>query len=69
METSRSHPEATGQFVSLLQQVTMASKIVSSRVNRAGLAGMLGATGDTNVQGEFVQKLDLYANNTIKKAL
>jgi fructose-1,6-bisphosphatase I len=69
METSRSHPEATGQFVSLLQQVTMASKIVSSRVNRAGLAGMLGATGDTNVQGEFVQKLDLYANNTIKRAL
>ncbi|MEE2750305.1 MAG: class 1 fructose-bisphosphatase, partial [Myxococcota bacterium] len=69
METSKSHPEATGQFVALLQQVTLAAKIVSARVNRAGLAGMLGATGDTNVQGEFVQKLDLYANETIKKAL
>ncbi len=69
METSKSHPEATGQFVALLQQVTLACKIVSARVNRAGLAGMLGATGDTNVQGEFVQKLDLYANETIKKAL
>lgn len=69
METSRSHPEATGQFVTLLQQVTLAAKMVSARVNRAGLAGMLGATGEKNVQDEWVMKLDVYANETIKKAL
>jgi fructose-1,6-bisphosphatase I len=69
METSRDHPNATGQFVTLLKQVTLAGKMISSRVNRAGLAGMLGGTGDMNVQGEFVQKLDLYANDTIKTAL
>ena len=40
---------------------------MSSRVNRAGLAGMLGATGETNVQGEFVQKLDIYANEAFKR--
>ena len=69
MESGRSHAQRTGQFVTLLKQVTLAAKMVSSRVNRAGLAGMIGATGDTNIQGEFVMKLDVYANETIKKAL
>ncbi len=68
-ETTQAHPEATGQFATLLQQVSLAARMVSSRVNRAGLAGMLGETGQTNVQGEFVQKLDEYANDTFKRAL
>ena len=69
LETTRSHPQATGQFVTLLQQVTLAAKMISARVNRAGLAGMIGETGETNIQGEFVQKLDVYANETLKRAL
>ncbi|MCB9758257.1 MAG: class 1 fructose-bisphosphatase [Alphaproteobacteria bacterium] len=68
-ETARSHPEATGQFVALMHQVTLAAKMVSSRVNRAGLAGMIGQTGQVNIQGEFVMKLDVYANETFKRAL
>ena len=69
LATSQSHPQATGQFVTLLQQVTLAAKMISARVNRAGLAGMIGGTGETNIQGEFVQKLDVYANETLKRAL
>lgn len=68
-ETTQAHPEATGQFATLLQQVSLAARMVSNRVSRAGLAGMLGGTGQMNVQGEFVQKLDDYANNTFKRAL
>ena len=68
-ETTHSHPEATGRFSTLLRQISLASRLVSARVNRAGLAGMLGTTGEVNVQGEFVQKLDEYANNTFKRAL
>lgn len=68
-ETLRSHPEATGTFVHLIERISLAGKLVSSRVNRAGLAGMLGATGGMNIQGEFVQKLDIYANETFKRAL
>jgi len=68
-ETTQSHPEATGQFATLLQQVSLAARMVSSRVNRAGLAGMLGGTGEVNVQGEFVQRLDEYANDAFKRAL
>jgi fructose-1,6-bisphosphatase I len=69
LETLRGHPEATGQFVTLINQVTLAAKLVSARVNRAGLANMFGATGTMNIQGEFVQKMDLYANETFKRAI
>ncbi len=69
LETMRAHPGATGQLVTLLKQVALAGKLVSARVQRAGLAGMLGAVGGMNIQGEFVQKLDLYANETFKRAL
>lgn len=68
-ETTRTHPEATGRFAVLLQQLALAARLISARVNRAGLAGMLGGTGDVNVQGEFVQKLDEYANEVLKRAL
>jgi len=68
-ETTRDHPDATGQLATLLQQVSLAARLVSARVNRAGLAGMLGDTGEVNVQGEFVQKLDVYANDAFKGAL
>jgi len=68
-ETTKEHADATGQFATLLKQVALASRLVSARVNRAGLAGMLGETGEMNVQGEFVQKLDIYANEAFKRAL
>ena len=69
MDTLADRPGATGTFVNLCQSITLAGKMISSRVNRAGLAGMLGATGDVNIQGEFVQKLDAYANATFAEAL
>ncbi len=69
LDTTREHPEATGEFVTLIKQVALAGKLVSARVNRAGLAGMFGATGSMNIQGEYVQKLDLYANEAFKGAL
>lgn len=69
METSRLHPEASGQFLTLIQQVALASKLVAARVNRAGLTAMFGATGQMNIQGEYVQKMDIYANETFKRAL
>lgn len=68
-ETTQSHPEATGAFATLLHQVSLAGRMVSARVNRAGLADILGAAGQTNVQGEEVQKLDLVANDIFKGVL
>ena len=69
METMSATPGATGDFVNLCQSIALAGKMISSRVNRAGLAGMLGETGEINIQGEFVQKLDTYAHETFVRAL
>lgn len=69
MDTLAALPAASGTFVNLCQSVALAGKMISARVNRAGLAGMLGDTGAVNIQGEFVQKLDDYANATFKQAL
>ena len=63
------HPHATGEFSWLLGAITLASKIIADHVRRAGLVDILGPTGETNVQGEVVQKLDVIANETIARCL
>jgi fructose-1,6-bisphosphatase I len=65
LEEQRAHAGATGEFTRLFQQLALAGKIVGSRVNQAGLAGVLGVTGEVNVQGERVQKLDVFANQAL----
>lgn len=62
-------PGATGEFTSLINHLSLAIRIINSRVRQAGLAGMLGYTGNTNVQGEAVQKLDIYANDVLLNVL
>ncbi len=53
------------EFSLLLSQITTAARIVAQELRRAGLAGMLGKTGTTNVQQEEVKKLDEFANETL----
>ncbi len=65
----RAAPGATGEFTSLLSHVSLAIRIIASRVQNAGLANLLGYTGETNVQGEAVQKLDAYANDVLVNVL
>lgn len=62
----RSCPEAQ---MRLLLQVATATKAIAHQVNRAGLVGLAGAAGGTNVHGEGVQKLDMLANDTFVAAL
>ncbi|MDI1437461.1 class 1 fructose-bisphosphatase [Polyangium sorediatum] len=69
LEGQLGFPAATGTFTSLLNQIGLAAKLVTSKVRRAGLARLLGYTGQTNVQGELVQKLDEEANETLLSVL
>lgn len=62
-EMQREHPEATGELSGILGQISMAAKIVSREVNKAGLVEILGLTGEQNVQGEEVRMLDEFAND------
>ena len=55
---------ATGEFTSLMNEILVAAKIISLEVNKAGIGGhILGVTGNINVHGEEVQKLDEFANS------
>jgi len=65
MEQERLYPEATGEFSNLLYDIALAAKIIAREVTRAGLADILGLTGEENVQGEAVMKLDAFANETL----
>lgn len=58
-------PEATGTLTALLYDIALSAKFIASQTTRAGLAQILGSTGEENVQGEEVQKLDRYAQRTI----
>jgi fructose-1,6-bisphosphatase I len=62
---TRGAPGASGEFASLLNALALAVRIIHTKVRAAGLAGMLGYTGQTNVQGEQVQKLDEIANDIL----
>ncbi len=61
----KASPMATGRFTRLLNELILAAKIISREVNKAGLANVLGFTGETNIQGEKVKKLDEFANSVL----
>jgi fructose-1,6-bisphosphatase I len=69
LDEERLYPGATGDFTALLTSLTLAAKIISREVNQAGLVRILGDTGEINVHGEAVQKLDEFAQQTIYRAM
>ena len=54
---------SSGELSRLLNSIRLAGKVVNHEVNKAGLVDITGAAGDTNIQGEDQQKLDVYAND------
>lgn len=69
IEYERRHPEARGAFSNILTDIALAAKVISRKVNMAGLMDILGASGGENVQGESVQKLDVFAQDAIYRAM
>src|SRR4030095_7287248 len=69
IEQERKYPEATGQLSDLLADIALACKLISLEVNRAGLIDILGFTGEENVHGEQVKKLDEFAHETLVRAM
>ena len=67
IQTQAAHPGATGEFSSLMAQIGLVGKMIANDLRRAGLINILGTTGETNVQGEAVKKLDEIANESFLK--
>ncbi|CAO3692837.1 unnamed protein product [Umbelopsis ramanniana] len=61
--------EATGDLTILLTAIQFGCKYVASKVKQAGLINLLGLTGEANVQGEDVKKLDVLANDIFRNSL
>jgi fructose-1,6-bisphosphatase I len=53
----------------MMSDIATIGKLISAQTNRAGLAGVRGLAGSTNVQDEDQAKLDVYANDLCKDYL
>lgn len=70
LEQQQAHfPDAGGLFSWLLSGITLATKMIEAKIRQAGLLDLLGSAGETNVQGETQQKLDVYANQALLHCL
>ena len=69
IEQGRRREGARGAFTALLNDVATACKRTSDLVRRGELAGVLGAAGTENVQGEDQKKLDLIANDVFVESM
>ena len=63
VENQKDFPYAKGELTALLSSIRLAGKMVNQEIGKAGLANILGASGNENVQGENQQKLDVLAND------
>ncbi len=63
IENQKDFPYAKGELSALLSSIRLAGKMVNQEINKAGLANILGAAGQENVQGEDQMKLDVMAND------
>lgn len=69
IENQKHFKYSSGELSRIINSLRLAAKAVNHEVNKAGLVDILGAVGDTNIQGEDQQKLDVYANEVFKSAL
>lgn len=69
IENQKDFAYSSGELSRLINSIRLAAKVVNHEVNKAGLVDILGAFGDTNVQGEEQQKLDVFANEAFIKTL
>lgn len=69
IENQSSFKYTSGELSRLINSIRLAAKVVNHEVNKAGLVDIIGAVGDTNIQGEDQQKLDVFANETFIKTM
>ncbi|MCF6280486.1 MAG: class 1 fructose-bisphosphatase [Flavobacteriaceae bacterium] len=60
---------SSGELSRLINSIRLAAKVVNHEVNKAGLVDILGSAGETNIQGETQQKLDVYANDIFMQTM
>ncbi|GLR16205.1 class 1 fructose-bisphosphatase [Portibacter lacus] len=69
IENQNEFKYSSGELSRLINSIRLAAKMVNHKVNKAGLVDIVGKAGDTNIQGEDQQKLDVYANDVFVNGL
>ncbi|MFN8239249.1 MAG: class 1 fructose-bisphosphatase [Bacteroidales bacterium] len=69
IQKQKDFPYAKGELSSLLHHIGTAAKLISKKINKAGLVDIIGKTGTVNIQEESQQKLDIYADEIFINAL
>jgi fructose-1,6-bisphosphatase I len=69
IENQSAFKYTSGELSRLINSIRLAAKVVNHDVNKAGLVDIIGAYGDTNIQGEDQQNLDVYANDIFIQTL
>ena len=69
IENQQDFAYSSGELSRLINSIRLAAKVVNHEVNKAGLVDIIGAFGETNIQGEEQQKLDVYADKTFIRTL
>ena len=69
MEASWAGSDSLRGLDAVVGAIAGGARMVQRQVQAAALAGVLGATGETNVQGEAVQKLDAAGSDIFVEAL
>ena len=63
------HQKTDTNLVDLIDTLMVACKEIAIQLREGALAGVLGTTDNTNVQGETQKKLDVIANDVLKKVM
>lgn len=69
IENQKEFQYSSGELSRIFNSIKLAAKVVSYKVNKAGLVDIIGGIGEKNVQGEEQQKLDIYANEVFIQTL
>ena len=69
IENQNDFQYSSGELSRIFNSIRLAAKVVSYKVNKAGLVDIIGAAGAINIQGEDQQKLDIYANEIFIQTL
>ncbi|HZW62322.1 MAG TPA: class 1 fructose-bisphosphatase [Flavobacteriaceae bacterium] len=69
IENQAAFKYTSGELSRLINSIRLAAKVVNHEVNKAGLVDIIGNAGETNIQGEDQQKLDVYANTKFIQTL
>ena len=69
IENQNDFSYSSGELSRIFNSIRLAAKVVSYKVNKAGLVDIIGSVGEKNIQGEDQQKLDLYANDIFIQTL